>query len=67
MWKLKKYMSSGAGTDSRSETQKAEKAASFLHCKKYLKQTTETKRVRYLQMYEEYDIKLYTKYLKYIL
>ena len=37
MWKLKKYTSSGAGTDSRSQTQKAEKAASFLHCKKISK------------------------------
>jgi hypothetical protein len=56
-----------AETDSRSQTQNAEKKVSFLHSKKYLKQITEIKRVRSLQTYEEFGIKLYTKYFNYIL
>jgi len=59
--KIYKNLSYRAGTDSRSKTQRAETTALFLHCKKYLKETTEIKWIRFIQMYEEFGIKLYTK------
>jgi hypothetical protein len=48
--KIKINPSNSAGTSRRPQTQQVEMTALFLHCKKYLIQTTEIKRVRSLRI-----------------